>query len=107
MKQPSLKSQLRDQRGVAMLFELVLVAAVLGLVGFAVYQSSQPHKTAATPTTKAPASAANLAASAAAVAEADVAADAAMAAEADAAAAELSDADTDAASLGDTANASF
>lgn len=31
---------LRDQRGVAMLLELVLVAAVLSLVGIALYQSN-------------------------------------------------------------------
>jgi cytoskeletal protein RodZ len=39
---------LRDQRGVAMLLELVLVAAVLTLVGVALYQSNhQTHNTAA------------------------------------------------------------
>jgi len=39
-----LKSHLRDERGVGMLIELVLVAAVLGLVGVALYEANH-HST--------------------------------------------------------------
>ncbi len=41
------QSYLRDQRGVAMLLELILVAAVLVIVGVALYQSNQAGKQAA------------------------------------------------------------
>lgn len=40
---------LRDERGVAMLLELVLVAAVLSLVGLALYQSNHRNEKAAQP----------------------------------------------------------
>ena len=39
-------NQLRDQRGVAMVFELVLVALVLSFVGLAIWQANQHSKQA-------------------------------------------------------------
>jgi hypothetical protein len=96
------QNYLHDQRGVAMLLELVLVAAVLGLVGVAVYQSNHRLAPAASvasqPTTAA--SAAGLASAAAAIAVQDSAADAALSASADATAGEVTSADDDVANLG-------
>jgi hypothetical protein len=100
-------SHLRDQRGVAMVLELILVAAVLALVGFTIYQSAN-RKTAANQTGKTIQSTENLATSAAQVADQASAADTDIANTAESAAAgELSDTDADITSLGDTANASF
>ena len=101
-------SYLRDQRGVAMLMELALVAVVLSLVGLAVYQATQHPKNASVSTSPAAAtagSAAGLAASAAAVVQTEPAADASLSASADATASEVSATDNDVASLGDSINA--
>ena len=100
---------LRDERGVAMLLELVLVAAVLGLVGLAVYQASQHGKPAASTTsvaTPAPNSAAGLAQAAATITEQDSTADAASSAAADNIAAEVVASDADVINLGGTSSAS-
>ncbi len=90
-----------DQRGVAMLLELVLVAVVLGLVGLAAYQANHHAPTAAnTIAPPAPSSAAGLAASAAAVVDQDSASDSSLSAGADATASELGSADSDVDNLG-------
>lgn len=98
---------LRDQRGVAMFLELVLVAAVLALVGVAVYQANNRNSPTASVVgkTAAPNSTEGLAASAAAVAVQDSAADASLSASADATAGEVTQADTDAANLGGSLDA--
>lgn len=91
-----------------MVLELVLVAAVLALIGFAIYQSSQNSKTAKTDTiTPAPNSAEGLAASAAKIVEQDAANDSALAAGAEASADELTAADSEVTKLGEASNASF
>lgn len=91
-----------------MVLEVVLVAAVLGLVGLAVYQANQHAKTAATQSqTTTPQTAVGLAASAAVIAEEASAADTALAADAESATSELADADADMNNLGSTANESF
>ena len=100
------QNYLHDQRGVAMLLELVLVAAVLGLVGVAIYQSGHHN----TPAALAGAGvletdAAGLAASAAAAVVQDSTSDAALSESADAAAGEVTSADTDVESLGGTLDA--
>ncbi len=96
---------LRDQRGVAMLLELVLVASVLALVGVAVYQANN-HKTASTSGTKAADSAAvGLANSAAAITEEESDADAKLSASAEASASQLSEADVDVTNLGGSSSA--
>jgi cytoskeletal protein RodZ len=99
---------LRDQRGVAMIFELLLVAAVLLLVGFAVYQANH-SKTAATPPTTAPASntASDLAASAAATTIQDSATDASLSAAAESASDEVSATDSDVSNLGGSSANAF
>jgi len=101
------ENYLHDQRGVAMLLELVLVAAVLGLVGVAVYQANhRPAPAAAVTTVPAAASSeAGLATAAAATVVQDSAADAALSADADATASEVTSADSDVENLGGTLNA--
>ena len=101
------QNYLHDQRGVAMLLELVLVAAVLGLVGVAVYQANHrsASPTAAVTATPAAAGAAGLAAAAAATVVQDSAADVALSTEADATAGEVTDADNDVANLGGSLDA--
>jgi hypothetical protein len=80
----------------------------VGLIGFAIYQSTQHNKTAKTETTApAPNSTEGLAASAAKIVEQDAANDSALAAGAEASADELTAADSDITGLGDTSNASF
>jgi hypothetical protein len=102
MKQP----YLHDQRGVAMLLELVLIAVVLGLVGAAVYQANhRPNPNAAVTASPAAANAASLATAAAAVVEQDSAADAAISSGADAVAGEVASSDSDVTSLGDSLDA--
>jgi Tfp pilus assembly protein PilX len=96
---------LRDQRGIAMVFELVLVVAVLALVGLAVYQGS--HRTPAASLQNppaAPSSAQGLAASAAATVEQESAADTNISAGAEASVSELSATDDDVTNLGDSFN---
>jgi Tfp pilus assembly protein PilX len=96
---------LSDQRGVAMVIELVLVAVVLGLAGVAVYQSAHHNKTASTTTApKADNSAAGLASQAADSAVQDSATDASVAATAETSTDELSATDSDVANLGSSSN---
>ena len=99
------QNYLHDQRGVAMLLELVLVAAVLGLVGVAIYQSNHRAPKAAVQSTPAPNSTAGLAAAAAATVVQDSVADAAISDEAAATASEVTDADADVENLGGTLDA--
>jgi len=96
------QTYLRDQRGVAIVFELLLVAGVLALVGIAVYQANQHRsQTAAVQSTgAAPTSAAGLAASAAAVAGDDATSDNNLSSAADASATQLLSIDSDASNLG-------
>jgi hypothetical protein len=109
------QKHLRDQRGVAMLLELVLVAAVLVLAGLAVYQSShraaqsgtQTPSSAAVNSGAAPSSAVGLAATAAASSEQDSATDASLSASADSSATDVTQTNTDMTNLGDSSNASF
>jgi uncharacterized protein (UPF0333 family) len=98
---------IRDQRGVAMIFELVLVAAVLALVGLAVYQASNRSKTSSTATKPAPVTATSLATSAAASAIQDSAADASISASAEAATDEVSSTDSDVSNLGGSSENAF
>lgn len=101
------QNYLHDQRGVAMLLELVLVAAVLGLVGVAIYQSSHhgapaaslPSKAATVTTT------AGLADSAAAIIETNATTDATLSASAESSAAAVNDADVDVTNLGGSTSA--
>jgi hypothetical protein len=91
-----------------MLFELVLVAAVLALVGLAVYQAGHRGNVASTPGRQAPATADGLAASAAASATEEANADAALSATAESTTAdELSATDTDVSNLGGTSANAF
>jgi hypothetical protein len=101
------QNKFSDQRGVAMIFELVLIAAVITLAGLAVYQNSQRSKVVSDKTSQAPTTAFGIAASAAATAEQESVSDLSLTAEADASADELTATDEDVTSLGDTANASF
>jgi hypothetical protein len=99
---------LHDQRGVAMLLELVLVAAVLTLVGLAIYQTDhRPKSVAASQTGATPSSATGLAASAAAISEQASATDVSLSAQADSSISDVTQTDTDAASLEGSSNASF
>jgi uncharacterized protein HemX len=96
---------LKDQRGVAMLLELVLIAAVLGLVGMALYQSSQnaSTKTSVAQQQQQPAAAnstVGLANSAAAIIETESAADMELSDSAEASAGQLLEADADVTNLG-------
>ncbi len=90
-----------------MVLELVLVAAVVGLVGVAVYQSSHRANPTASVSTKTTASsaAAGAAVTAAAAVVQDSTADAELSTSADATAGEVTASDTDAANLGDTLDA--
>jgi hypothetical protein len=102
------KQYLRDQRGVAMLLELVLVAAVVTLASVAVYQADHRPKTTPIATTQtSPQSPAGLAASAAALSVQASATDAAISADSDNSAAQLDQSASDVTNLGDASNASF
>jgi Tfp pilus assembly protein PilX len=91
---------LRDERGVAMLLELVLVALVLSLVGVALYQSNhQKPKDAATTVQSQLTTPEATAEAAASLVERDSADDASLSAAVDSSADELSAADADAANL--------
>lgn len=97
---------LQDQRGVAMLLELVLVAAVLGLVGVAVYQSSQRNSPTASVTSKPAAnSAVGLANSAATIGQTESDKDSVLSASAEASADQLTEADMDVTNLGGSSSA--
>lgn len=99
---------LRDQRGVAMVLELVLVAAVLVLAGLAIYQADhRPKSVASSQNGATPSSATGLAASATAVSEQAAATDASISATADSSANNITDTDTAAANLEGSSNASF
>jgi type II secretory pathway component PulK len=97
--------ELRDERGVAMLLELVLVAAVLALVGIALYQSNHHAADApavsSRPTTVSASGAADLAAKAV---QQDSDSNAVLSATTESSADELTSADSDATNLGDSFN---
>ncbi len=103
------KVNLRDERGVAMVFEVVLVALVLSFVGLALWQANQHAKSAA-PTAAVETKAAAVTADATAVAatklvEDDLASDIAISAAAESAQAdEFTAAANDAANLGGSFN---
>ncbi|HVQ44267.1 MAG TPA: hypothetical protein VMT30_04865 [Candidatus Saccharimonadia bacterium] len=102
-----MNNHLHDQRGVAMVLELVLVAAVLGLVGVALYQSSHRGGPAAsvtstpTPAAKAAVSVAN---AAAAISETESASDANLSATAEDSAGIAAEPDVDITNLGGSAS---
>jgi hypothetical protein len=99
---------IRDQRGVAMIFELVLIAAVLLLVGLAVYQAAGRNKTAATTSkSAAPSTATGLAAAAADSSLQDSATDASLSATAESATDEVSATDSDVTNLGGSSANAF
>lgn len=104
-----MKNYAKDQRGVAVLLELVLVAVVLGLAGLAVYQANHPTNSAALEQANkpAPTSTEGLAAASATIAGQEIAAEAVLSAEAEATTAEATAADADTSSLGSTSDASF
>jgi Tfp pilus assembly protein PilX len=102
------QKHLRDQRGVAMVLELLLVVAVLTLAGLAVYQSSHRVKASTASTTgQTPSTSTGIAASAAALSVQAAATDAALSADADNTTATLNQTSTDASNLGASSNASF
>lgn len=95
------QNYLHDQRGVAMLLELVLVAAVLGLVGVAVYQSNHRNSpTASISGQPAAGSAVGLATSAAAISENGSTADSVLSATAESSADQVTESDVDVSNLG-------
>src|SRR5690349_259665 len=100
---------LQDQRGVAMLLELVLVALVLTLVGVALYQSNHQQPKDAATTIQSQLTTPEAAADAAAkLVEHDSADDAALSAEVDSSADALTAVDNDVTDLGGSFNeASF
>lgn len=102
------QNYLNDQRGVAMLLELILVAAVLGLVGVAIYQVNQHAATTASVVSspKAVPAAVGLADSAAAISETSANTDASLSASAETAASQVTDTDVDVTNLGGSASAS-
>lgn len=100
------KSILRDQRGVAMVLEIALVAVVIGLVGLAVYQATRSSSQTAkqTNSTQAPNSKAGLANSAATIVQENANAEASASASADSITSEVTAADSDVSSLGGSAS---
>ncbi len=92
-----------------MLFELLLVAVVLTLVGLAIYQTNHRSKpgTTATQTGVQPSSTTGLAASAAAISEQAAATDVSLSAAADNSANNVTQTDTDANNLEGSSNANF
>lgn len=97
-----------DQRGVAMVLELVLVAAVLVLVGLAVYQTGHHAKpNAAVQVTPPPNSPQGIANAAATTTLQESASDASLSTSAESATDELSSSDQDVTNLGDSSNAAF
>ena len=91
-----------------MVFELMLVVAVLALAGVAIYQAGHRPKTAST-TTQAPAptSAQGLAAAAAAVGTQEAATDASLSTQAETSANEVSAMDADVTNLGGASDDAF
>lgn len=100
------RNYLQDQRGVAMVVELLLVAVVLSFVGLAVYQSSKHQTASKAPAQSADTSAVGLAASAAAIGQSEQTSDANVSASADATADQLKDTDVDMSNLGGSTSAS-
>lgn len=107
---------IRDQRGVAVVFELIIVALVLALAGLAVYQANHhemPNSESAAVNSGAAlppeplGSATDIAASAAAAATQAATAEATIAASADKSVTQLSDSTSDATNLGSISNVSF
>jgi hypothetical protein len=96
---------LRDERGMAMVVELVLVAVVLSLVGVAVYQSSQHNAPTASQSAAPAANASALADSAASISQSEAAADASIAASAESSADQIKEADVDVTNLGGSTGA--
>ena len=102
------QTYLRDQRGVAMLLELILVAVVLGVVGVAVYQAGHhPNVSSDINKPASPSSAEGVAATAAASIQKDSDADVSLSAAAETSADELSELDKDVTNLGGASDASF
>lgn len=100
------KNYIRDERGVAMLLELVLVAGVLALVGVAVYQATHHNTpTASVETKKATNAKVDIANAAAAIGDQEANADASISANADAAASQLNEAEVDVTNLGGSSSA--
>ena len=103
------RTYLKDERGVAMLIELLLVAAVLAIAGVAFYQS---HKTASNQSAASVVkpsvvnATVGLADSAAAISETESASDATLSASAEAVSSEVTDTDTDVSNLGGSSNES-
>jgi uncharacterized protein HemX len=107
MKRNSLP-YINDQRGVAMLLELILVAAVLALVGLAVYQTGHHSAPTASTTTSAPQNQQGVASTAAAAAEAAANTESNLSSSAETAADnEVNAASQDATNLGGSSDASF
>jgi hypothetical protein len=101
---------LRDQRGVAMLLELLLVAVVLTLAGVAVYQANHHSNSPTAATTSqspAPNSPAGIAAAASDTVLQESSSDATLSAAAESSTDELAQTDADVTSLGGTSNGSF
>ncbi|GAC1370298.1 MAG: hypothetical protein NVSMB39_3040 [Candidatus Saccharimonadales bacterium] len=99
------QNYLHDQRGIAMVVELMLVAVVLSLVGVAVYQSNSHKPTASKVAAPAAVSATGLATSAASIGLSESAADASISASADSSADQLKDSDVDVTNLGGSTSA--
>jgi Tfp pilus assembly protein PilX len=95
------QKHLTDQRGIAMVVELLLVAVVLTVVGMAIYQTTK-HDAAKTADSNSPAA---VAASAAAIGESEQAADDGLSASASAASDQIMDSDTDVSNLGGSTGA--
>jgi Tfp pilus assembly protein PilX len=95
------RNYLHDQRGLAMVVELLLVAVVLSFVGMAVYQSTKHSAPAAAKTdTKTADAKVGLAASAAAIGESEQASDDKVNATSDTSADQINDSDVDISNLG-------
>ncbi len=109
------RKHLRDQRGAAMLLELLLVAAVLALAGVAVYQanhrsqtaSNAPQPSSTTTAAAAPNSADGIASTAASSASQAASTESGISASADSSVNQLSQSSADTTSLGAVSNASF
>ena len=100
------QNYLHDQRGVAMLLELVLVAAVLALAGVAVYQANHRNSpTASVSGQPAPGSAVGLANSAATISENGSTADSVLSATAESSADQVTESDVDVSNLGGSTGA--
>jgi Tfp pilus assembly protein PilX len=91
---------LRNQRGVAMLVELVLLAVVLGLVGLALYLAN--HRVENRAVSQGKVTTTSVAEASVKAMEQEAEAEAVLSTEAEAAADEFTAADDDAANLGDS-----